>query len=143
MTLVRLSIRNQFAGTVAAVAVGDVMGTVRVRLSGGREVTVAITAEAVRDLGLDEGAAVQVLIKSTEVAVATGSIDGISIRNQIPGVVVSIEHGAVMAMVKITIDGGDMLTAAITRDAAEDLKLAEGAAVTALVKSTEVSLAVS
>ena len=34
-----------------------------------------------------------------------------------------------------------MLTAAITKDAGEDLGLTEGADVTALVKSTEVSIA--
>ena len=70
----RLSIRNQFAGTVTAIAVGEVMSTVKVRLSGGQEVTAAITAEAVRKLGLAEGRSVQVLIKSTEVAVATGAV---------------------------------------------------------------------
>jgi molybdate transport system regulatory protein len=35
------------------------------------------------------------------------------------------------------------LTAAITKDAAEDLGLAAGAEVTALVKSTEVSIALA
>jgi molybdate transport system regulatory protein len=138
---VRLSIRNQFPGTVTAVAVGEVMSTVKVRLDGGQEVTAAITAEAVRDLGLAEGGAVQVLIKSTEVAVAMGAVGAISIRNRIPGVVAAVEHGVVMTTVKITLDSGAVLTAAITRDGAEDLDLAEGDAVTALVKSTEVSLA--
>ena len=136
-----LSIRNQFAGTVTAVAVGEVMSTVKVRLGDGPEITAAITAEAVKDLGLAEGSAVHVLIKSTEVAVATGPVGAMSIRNRIPGTVAAVDHGAVMTMVKIAFNGGDMLTAAITRDGAEDLELAEGNAVTALVKSTEVSLA--
>jgi molybdate transport system regulatory protein len=47
-----------------------------------------------------------------------------------------------MTTVKITIAGGQTLTAAITKDAAEDLTLAGGDSVTALVKSTEVSIAV-
>jgi molybdate transport system regulatory protein len=138
---VRLSIRNRVAGTVVAVAVGDVMSTVKVRLDGGQDVTAAITAEAVRDLGLAEGLAVQVLIKSTEVAVATGPLDGISIRNRLGGVVSGVDHGAVMTTVKISLDCGETLTAAITRDGAEDLELGEGTQVTALVKSTEVSIA--
>lgn len=102
-----------------------------------------ITAEAVRDLGLATGAAVQVLIKSTEVAIATDPVPGISIRNQLPGEIASVDHGAVMTTVKLTVAGGDVLTAAITRDGAEELKLAAGQSVTALVKSTEVSLALS
>ncbi|GAB1646459.1 TOBE domain-containing protein [Krasilnikovia sp. MM14-A1259] len=141
MVAVRLSIRNQFAGTVVAVAVGEVMSTVKVRLTGGQEVTAAITAESVRDLGLAEGTSVLVLVKSTEASVATGAVDRISIRNRLTGVVSSVDHGHVMTTVKITLDGGEALTAAITRDGAEDLDLADGTQVTALVKSTEVSIA--
>jgi molybdate transport system regulatory protein len=141
-----LSIRNQFPGSVTAVVVGGVMSTVKVRLDGGPldsglEVTAAVTAEAVQDLGLAEGVAVLVLFKSTEVAVATGPVSRVSIRNQIPGTVAGVEHGAVMTTVKIGVAGGGTLTAAITRDAAEDLNLAEGGDVTALIKSTEVSIA--
>jgi molybdate transport system regulatory protein len=138
----QLSIRNQFPGTVVSVWSGDAMSAVKVRLAGGQEVTSAITAEAARDLGLAEGTPVRALVKSTEVAVATGDVDGVSIRNRVPGVVASVNHGAVMSTVKITLPSGELLTAAITRDAAEDLKLSAGASVTALVKSTEVSLAV-
>ncbi|MET7420702.1 TOBE domain-containing protein [Dactylosporangium sp. NPDC005555] len=137
----RLSIRNQFAGTVAGVASGEAMSTVKVRLDGGQEVTAAITAESARDLTLDEGTAVLVLVKSTEVAVAAAAVPRISIRNQLAGTVTAVEHGVVMTTVKLTIDGGATVTAAITRDAAEDLDLAEGAAAVALIKSTEVGVA--
>ena len=47
-----------------------------------------------------------------------------------------------MAVVKIQLDGGQTITSSVTREAVEDLGLAEGSAVTAMVKSTEVSLAV-
>ncbi|WP_236794875.1 molybdopterin-binding protein [Amycolatopsis sp. GM8] len=134
-----LSIRNQFDGTVTAVTTGEVMATVRTRLAGGQEITAAITREAVEDLGIAEGAAVRVLIKSTEVSVATGPVPGISIRNQLPGRVAAVATGGAMATVKIAVDGGE-LTAAITKDAATELGLSEGASVVALVKSTEVSL---
>jgi molybdate transport system regulatory protein len=140
---VALSIRNQFPGTVTAVAVGGVMSVVKVRLDAGPEVTAAITMEAVQDLGLADGVAVLVLVKSTEVAVATGAVGSISIRNQIAGTVTEVDHGAVMTTVKIAVYGGGTLTAAITKDAAEDLGLAAGADVTALVKSTEVSIALA
>lgn len=66
----------------------------------------------------------------------------LSARNQLAGSVSSIQHGQVMSRVKVTLAGGDTLTAAITREAAEELGLAEGKAVTAIVKATEVMLAV-
>ena len=135
-----LSIRNQLPGTVLGIASGEVMSTVAVRLAGGQEITAAITVEAVNDLGIKEGSPVRVLMKSTEVALATGTIDGLSLRNRIPGTVVAVATGGAMAGVKVAVAGGE-LTAAITKDAAAELGLAAGSEVTALVKSTEVALA--
>ncbi|MFI6014806.1 molybdopterin-binding protein [Streptomyces sp. NPDC051243] len=65
----------------------------------------------------------------------------LSIRNQLPGTVTAITPGEVMATVKIRLAGGQDLTAAITLEAVEDLGLAEGTPVNALVKATEISLA--
>ncbi|MGW4913504.1 TOBE domain-containing protein [Streptomyces sp. NPDC004270] len=135
-----LSIRNQIPGTVTAVTVGEVMATVKVRLDGGQDLTAAITLEAVKDLGLAEGSAVRALIKSTEVALATGPVTGLSIRNRLPGTVSDVAVGGAMAAVKVTVDGGE-LTSAITKDAVADLGLTAGSPVVALIKSTEVSLA--
>lgn len=132
--------RNQLPGTVTSVTTGEAMATVKVRLDGGQDVTAAITADAVKDLRLGEGAAVRILVKSTEVALATGPVDGLSIRNQIPGTVSEVSAGAAMASVKVAVEGGS-LTAAVTKDAVADLGLAAGASVVALVKATEISLA--
>ena len=82
-----LSIRNQLPGTVTAVTPGEAMATVRVRLTGGQDLTAAITREAADDLGLSAGSAVRALVKSTEVSLATGRTDGLSIRNRLPGAV--------------------------------------------------------
>ena len=66
----------------------------------------------------------------------------LSTRNQIAGTVADITTGAVMASVKVTLNGGDTITAAITKEAVADLGLAAGSPVTVLVKATEVMLAV-
>ncbi|MFI9257553.1 molybdopterin-binding protein [Streptomyces sioyaensis] len=135
-----LSIRNQIPGTVLSVTPGEVMATVKVRLDGGQEITAAITLEAVQELALEPGSAVRTLIKSTEVALATSTLGGVSIRNLIPGTVTEVATGGAMAGVKVAVAGGE-LTAAITKDAVDDLGLTAGAEVTALIKSTEVALA--
>ncbi|MGI5400418.1 TOBE domain-containing protein [Streptomyces sp. CA-135486] len=135
-----LSIRNQIPGTVTSVTSGEAMATVKVRLDGGQDITAAITAEAVKGLGIAEGSAVRALVKSTEVALATGPVDGLSIRNQIPGTVSDVAAGGAMASVKVDVEGGG-LTAAITKDAVADLGLASGSSVVVLIKSTEISLA--
>jgi molybdate transport system regulatory protein len=135
-----LSIRNQLRGTVVSVSLGEVMATVRSRLSGGQEVVSAVTREAVEDLGIREGSQVRLLMKATEVSLSKRPVSGISIRNQFPGTVADVATGQAMATVKVSIEG-DELTAAITRDAVTELELSSGVPVVALVKSTEIALA--
>lgn len=66
----RLSTRNQLAGTIIEVNLGTVMATVKVRLEGGDQIaTSSITKDAALDLGLEAGQAATVFIKSTEVTI--------------------------------------------------------------------------
>jgi molybdopterin-binding protein len=62
----------------------------------------------------------------------------LSARNQLQGTVASVNLGAVMATVTIQLDGGQEVVAAITKESAEELQLAAGDSVTAVIKSTEV-----
>lgn len=66
----------------------------------------------------------------------------LSARNQIKGKVVEVRLGAVAAQVKVDIGGGNVINSMITVDSVKDLDLKVGSAVTVLVKSTEVMLAV-
>jgi len=63
--------------------------------------------------------------------------DELSARNRFPGVVRSVEVDGVMALVEIEA-GPHLVTAAVTRDAVEELGLAPGVAATAAVKATSV-----
>ena len=65
-----------------------------------------------------------------------------SIRNQLQGTITDVTVGEAMATVKVRLAGGQDLTAAITVDAVNELGLSVGGAVTALVKSTDVALAI-
>jgi molybdate transport system regulatory protein len=69
----KLSTRNQLAGTVTEITAGDAMAVVKVALEGGDTITSSITREAAEDLGLETGKKVVVLIKST--AVGLGVVD--------------------------------------------------------------------
>ena len=61
----------------------------------------------------------------------------LSARNRFPGVVRSVEIDGVMALVEIEA-GPHLVTAAVTRDAVEELGLAPGVPATATVKATSV-----
>jgi len=63
--------------------------------------------------------------------------DTLSARNRFPGVVRSVESDGVMALVEIEA-GPHRVTAAVTRDAVEELGLAAGVPAVATVKATSV-----
>ncbi len=66
----------------------------------------------------------------------------LSARNAMPGKVVSVSRGATTAHVKIEVAPGFVITASITNEAVDDLGLAVGKPATAVVKSSDVIVAV-
>jgi molybdopterin-binding protein len=68
----KISARNVLKGKVTAIKRGAVAASVKVDIGGGHVITSTITVEAVDDLGLTEGSDVCVVIKASEVLLATG-----------------------------------------------------------------------
>jgi len=66
----------------------------------------------------------------------------ISARNQLSGTVTSITRGEAIANVAVDV-AGQRLVASITVEAVEELGLAEGSEVTAVIKASDVLLATS
>jgi len=62
----------------------------------------------------------------------------ISARNKLCGTVKSITHGVVNSKVVIELTGTPTITAVITKEAAEELELAEGGDACAVVKASSV-----
>jgi molybdopterin-binding protein len=65
----------------------------------------------------------------------------ISARNVLRGKIVEVVKGATTAHVKIDI-GGAIVTASITNEAVDELKLAKGGAASAVIKASDVMVAV-
>jgi molybdopterin-binding protein len=65
----------------------------------------------------------------------------LSARNQIKGVVTSVAKGQTTAHVQIDVNGV-VLTASITNEAVDDLKLKVGQSAYAIVKASDVMIAV-
>lgn len=66
----------------------------------------------------------------------------ISARNQLKGKIVSIEKGAVNSIVKIDIGGGNTISATISLESINELKLEVGKSAYALIKATSVMVGV-
>ncbi len=66
----------------------------------------------------------------------------ISARNALPGKVVEIVKGATTAHVRVDVKG-NIVTASITNEAVDDLGLKVGSDVYAVIKSSDVMIAIS
>jgi molybdopterin-binding protein len=75
-------------------------------------------------------------------AVQGGSIVALSGRNQLRGIVDEVRSDGLLSQVRMRI-GGQTLTAVITRDAVEELKLKRGDEALAVIKATEVMIALN
>ena len=64
----------------------------------------------------------------------------ISARNQLAGRVVEVRKGATTAHVKVDLGNGVIVTASITNEAVDDLQLANGDNVVAIIKATDVMI---
>ena len=65
----------------------------------------------------------------------------LSARNQLNGKVVEVKKGATTAHVQIDI-GGQIVTASITNEAVDELKLEKGKTAYAIIKATSVMIGV-
>ena len=65
-----------------------------------------------------------------------------SARNQLKGKIVEVKKGATTAHVRIDIGGGNIVTASITNESADELGLAPGKNAYAIVKASNVMVGV-
>lgn len=65
----------------------------------------------------------------------------LSARNMIKGRVVEVTRGATTAHVRIDVGGGIVITASITNEAVDDLRLGRGDDAYAVIKASDVMVA--
>ena len=67
----------------------------------------------------------------------------ISARNQLKGKIIKVKKGATTAHVRLEIARGQIVTAAITNEAVDELGLKSGDAAIALIKASNVMIAIN
>ena len=137
----KLSARNQLAGTVTKITEGAVNGIVTIDVNG-TPISATISMNAIRELSLEPGKKAYAVIKATEVMVGLGEHLTLSACNQFPGKVISVTKGAVNSIVAIEALGGNRLSATISNNAVEELGLCEGKEALAIVKATSVMVGI-
>ena len=111
-------------------------GTVRTVRTGGGHHRVA-EAEVERLLAASGRAPVEAPRRRRQ---ARGVLVALSGRNQLRGIVEEVRVEGLLAQIRLRL-GDQRLTAVITRDAVDELKLKRGQTALAIVKSTEVMIA--
>lgn len=138
------SARNQFLGTVTKVVKGAVNGEVVLDLGDGMQMVAIITNESIEDLHLKKGREAYALIKaSSPILVPENEGARTSARNRLCGEVISCIEGAVNGEIGLELPGGKRLTAIITNDSIKNLGLKEGVRACALIKASNVIIAVN
>lgn len=62
----------------------------------------------------------------------------ISARNKLKGKIVEVNKGTTTAHIRIDVGGGQIVTAAITNEAVDEMKLASGQDAYAIIKASDV-----
>ena len=66
----------------------------------------------------------------------------LSARNSLKGTIVEVKKGQTTAHVRIDIGGGTVVTASITNEAVDELKLQKGQQAYAIIKASDVMVAI-
>ncbi len=139
----KTSARNVLKGKVLGVKEGAVNSEVTMELSGGEQLVAMVTCESIKNLDLVSGSEAIALIKAPWVMLMTESEDvRLSARNCLQGKVVSVSDGAVNAEVILELAGGGRIFSIVTRDAVEELGLEPGVSASAVIKASNIILAV-
>ena len=140
----KISARNVWLGNVAKIEKGAVNSVVTVALKGQDTVVSVITDNSVRRLELEVGSEVLAIVKAPSVMLAL-DVDPkkISARNLLTGTVNRIVPGVVNDEVTIDLAGGNTVTSILTSESVKRLGVQEGMPVTAVIKASDVLLAVA
>ena len=137
-TLNEVSVRPELRAIVGPDAVGSVLEGVVTRVDGSQGMADVRLGHGTLYVSLENaavGAHVRVQLLARDTLLATQKPQGLSVRNELQGVVAELmpdEHDGVLVKVDI---GGDVVLSRITQDAATALGLQPGSRVWALVKA--------
>ena len=136
----QISARNQISGIVELISNGTVNAEVYIKLKSGHTIVSVITNTAVNNLDLNLGDEVVAIFKSNTVLITTDISLNISARNKLQGKVDSINKGEINSELIIDIGNGDKVASIITSNSIDNLKIKEGAQVSAIIKASDVMI---
>ena len=140
----KISARNVWLGNVVNIETGAVNTVVTVALKGRDTIVSVITENSVQRLGLRPGVEVLAIVKAPSVLLAL-DVDRqkISARNILEGRINRIVPGVVNDEIIIDLEVGNTVTSILTSASVKRLGLAEGMMISAVIKASDVLLAIA
>lgn len=129
-----ISTNNRFAGRVLDMKQGGVTVELPIDVGGGRRIVAVIARSAAEEMGLAIGDEVVACVREGDLVLAKGG--ALSIRNSLQGTITNLRPGTVTT--EITLDTGNgEIYALLARSVAEDMGLAAGDRVSALLRERD------
>lgn len=139
----KTSARNMFYGVIESIDMGLVNVEVILKLQGETRIAATITLGSLEQMQLKVGDPAWALVKASWVILASSEVQGkTSARNCLCGEIIKIIAGQVNVEVIVQLEGGNTVSAVVTKPSLENLKLELGSAVCALIKSSQVLIGV-
>lgn len=130
---------NSFQGNIVDIKTSGNLSLVSVELESQQLIQSIIIETPKTAAYLKIGGPIQVLFKETEVVIATEKLKTISLQNQIAANVSQVDSGELLSKVVLNSELGPLVSVISTR-AVEQLNLAAGVSVFAMIKLNEVML---
>ncbi|MCB2217839.1 TOBE domain-containing protein [Desulfofustis glycolicus] len=139
----QISARNVWLGQVTSIDRGVVNSVVNIMLKGGDRISSVITDNSVNRLKLEPDTELLAIVKASNVMLGSAIDAGqISARNILTGTIQAITPGAVNDEVTVDLPGGASVTSIITSASVRRLGLHTGKEISAIIKASDVLLAV-
>ena len=130
---------NKLKGSIGKVEVSGSLSMVTISIGDSTSFKSIVIETPETALYLQEGKPVNIIFKETEVILAKGNPDGISLINRIPAEVKDIKAGGILCEVNLATEAGPV-SAILSRHAVDLLSLKKGDQVTAMVKLNEIMI---
>ena len=131
---------NRLKGSIEEVKVSGNLSQVAIKIGDKIRINSIVIETPDSASYLMRGQSVDVIFKETEVVLAKGNVDNLSLINRIPGEIREVKQGSILCEVSLITDAGPVL-AIISREALDSMALGTGDRITAMVKLNEVMIA--
>jgi len=130
---------NKLKGKIVAITSSGSASIVKINVN--KHFISSIILKNDTDSFIRKDANVTILFKETEVIIAKGLVENISLQNKFTGPIIELEKGEVLSTLTVQTAVGDICSM-ITTNAVDQLNLTLNDTVTAMIKSNEIMLSV-